>query len=96
MMYSFAGYHIWLVVRNTTTNETFKWSDARAYKEYCRTLIDNPDAVDKETKTRPPITPDMHEWASKKLHNTYNKGVLANFFEVLCPGSFYRRARKRM
>eukprot|EP00741_Cyanophora_paradoxa_P008685 tig00001368_g8408.t1 len=26
----FAGYHFWLVARNTTTNESFKWRDLRA------------------------------------------------------------------
>lgn len=94
-MYMFACYHVWLVIRNTTTNETFKWSDAKAYKEYCRSLIENPDAVDNETKTRPVITQEMREWSKLRLHNSYNRGVFANFFEVFLPELFYRNARKR-
>lgn len=94
-MYSFAGYHVWLVMRNTTTNETFKWSDAKEYRDYCQQLIDNPEAVDLATKKRPEITPLMHEWSKKQLGNIYHRGILANFFEVCCPGWFYRRAMKK-
>ena len=29
MMFGFFGYHAWLVSRNITSNESFKWSDAK-------------------------------------------------------------------
>lgn len=30
---AFTGYHLWLLVANTTTNETFKWKDAEWHRE---------------------------------------------------------------
>jgi len=34
VLYLFAGYHMWLVYCNTTTNETFKRSDYKEYVEF--------------------------------------------------------------
>ena len=37
VLYGFAGYHIWLVTQNTTTNETYKWTDYVRYIKFYRT-----------------------------------------------------------
>src|SRR6185437_3637493 len=94
MMFSFAGYHLWLVARNTTTNETFKWSDARAFQEYCRQVIDNPDLVDKKTRKRPEITKEVREWSKIKIFNVYNRGWRLNFQEVFFPHSWHLKDKK--
>lgn len=94
-MWIFAGYHLWLVSRNTTTSETFKWGDAKEYIEYCRALIDNPNLVDKRTGIRPEVTKDMKAWAKRgPLVNIYNRGLRENFKEVLFPHSWHKKKQK--
>jgi len=34
VLYGFLGYHCYLICRNTTTNETYKWGDYARYVEY--------------------------------------------------------------
>ncbi len=34
VLYGFLGYHLWLISRNTTTNETYKWTDYVRYVYY--------------------------------------------------------------
>ncbi len=36
VLYGFAGYHIWLIKRNTTTNESYKWTDYVRYINFYR------------------------------------------------------------
>jgi hypothetical protein len=79
MMLAFGLYHIRLIWRNTTTNETFKWRDIHAYQIKCRKILNsNPlDPAD--------VTLEVKYWANRNLTNVYNRGLMANFAEALCP-----------
>jgi len=39
VLHCFAGYHLWLVIRNTTTSETFKWNDLQEDINFARTVL---------------------------------------------------------
>ena len=86
MMFFFLSYHLYLVVRNTTTNETFKWKDARAFQRDCQKTLSDPKYTTRSGK-RLDITPAVEQWATRKLTNTYNRGFKKNFSEVLFPDS---------
>eukprot|EP00295_Goniomonas_pacifica_P016746 CAMPEP_0175851068 /NCGR_PEP_ID=MMETSP0107_2-20121207/25450_1 /TAXON_ID=195067 ORGANISM="Goniomonas pacifica, Strain CCMP1869" /NCGR_SAMPLE_ID=MMETSP0107_2 /ASSEMBLY_ACC=CAM_ASM_000203 /LENGTH=172 /DNA_ID=CAMNT_0017166447 /DNA_START=288 /DNA_END=806 /DNA_ORIENTATION=+ len=40
VLYAFLGYHLWLVFRNTTTNETFKWRELGRRQQKLRKRIE--------------------------------------------------------
>eukprot|EP01087_Luapelamoeba_hula_P014277 TRINITY_DN4162_c0_g3_i1.p1 TRINITY_DN4162_c0_g3~~TRINITY_DN4162_c0_g3_i1.p1 ORF type:complete len:273 (-),score=100.06 TRINITY_DN4162_c0_g3_i1:42-860(-) len=39
VLYCFAGYHVYLVVKNTTTSETFKWADLHGDISYAKDAL---------------------------------------------------------
>lgn len=47
VLYCFLGYHLMLIARNTTTNETFKWSDYMRYVKYYRFKLKQKEAEDR-------------------------------------------------
>lgn len=93
---SFLCYHITLVWRNKTTNETNKWE---SLKHAC-------DQVKKSSKHETLLKlfqKDNEKDPTVKIPkfgkddfpiNIYNNGVLKNFSEVIWPNSFVRKSLK--
>lgn len=83
VVYGFLGYHLWLVARGTTTNETFKWSAVnRARQQFL--------AQQERKKQNSSLTMDVDDEDApfvqgRPLVNIYNRGVLMNFYEVFFP-----------
>jgi palmitoyltransferase len=91
VVYGFLGYHLWLICRGTTTNETFKWS--AVHRDRNAFLAQQ---AKKQRTTSIPL--DEFEDAStapyvrgKPLVNIYNRGILKNFFEVFFPLSTHTK-----
>jgi len=85
----FAGYHCSLIARNTTTNETFKWSNLR---RHLRIMKQNEIQQQRSTSTTESSQQDSTHNTSpcpdiKHLENIYNRGIIANFKEVLFQGT---------
>jgi len=72
LLFAFLSYHCYLVARNVTTNETYKWDAVRASvkeaKEASTAVGEN----------------EVVEW-DKVLRNKYDVGILKNVLEVLRP-----------
>jgi hypothetical protein len=99
VMYAFFGYHFYLVVKNTTTNESYKWEDyARACAAHKRESEEKKPKNDEKNqgkmKQRKPKKkeeeqeekPPTYKLDSKGrivLKNIYNNGFVENFKEVL-------------
>jgi hypothetical protein len=49
VLYAFWAYHFYLIVHNTTTNETYKWGD---YARYVKYYVDNQKELE-EKKDQP-------------------------------------------
>jgi len=115
VMFCFLGYHMWLVSRNTTTNETYKWQDYVRYVYfYLRKKKEFEEPKEKEAEVKQKskkngdsetrnrkgakkevaladITVPQYKLDSKGkviVKNTYDKGVIMNFYEVLSPPSY--------
>lgn len=69
MLYGFLAYHLWLIYRNTTTNETIKWGS----------IYDQIKMIQKNKQSK------SQGIALKNICNIYNKGLIVNFTEVLFP-----------
>ncbi|KAJ6826303.1 putative protein S-acyltransferase 17 isoform X2 [Iris pallida] len=108
LLFGFFGYHAHLCLTNTTTNETFKWqeyiswktkvNEARASSAALKASIHamNGEGKAPESKCRSFFrkSPLQNEQPVIK-NNIYDKGVLSNVFEIVCPlserRSFFRR-----
>jgi hypothetical protein len=77
VLFAFFSYHVFLVITNTTTNETFKWKELKwALKELEHQRATAHQAV--QGRNMPAV-------ALKKIKNIYNRGFVNNFKEVLFP-----------
>jgi len=94
VLYLFAGYHMWLVFRNTTTNETFKRSD---YQQYVEFFLKKKKEIELkkeqgETKDLEELPPEPKHDLNKKgkvvIKNIYDKGLFRNYWEIISPPSF--------
>lgn len=79
-VFAFFAYHCYLIFKNTTTNETFKWTSTRKFHHH---LQSQEDAQ---------LDEDLIRFRDRKLVNIYNKGCFYNFLEVLCPTYFGQRS----
>lgn len=85
VVYGFLGYHLYLICRGTTTNETFKWSSVNDERKQFLAL-----QAKKRRTTSIPIEEFEDESKApfvqgKPLVNIYNRGILMNFYEVFFP-----------
>eukprot|EP01129_Flabellula_baltica_P001010 TRINITY_DN10931_c0_g1_i1.p1 TRINITY_DN10931_c0_g1~~TRINITY_DN10931_c0_g1_i1.p1 ORF type:complete len:383 (+),score=43.55 TRINITY_DN10931_c0_g1_i1:29-1177(+) len=105
VLFLFLAYHIYLVINNTTTVETFKWSDLhdafRRYKsERIKVVIPdigyptNKKQQKSSNKSKPKNQPKNTDSSENTIEifiqkedvqNTYNKGMIENFKEILPP-----------
>ena len=72
----FWSYHMYLVLRNKTTNEGFKWSDL---KEDLKAKKREEEGLQPRARVKVTMPP-----------NLYDRGVLRNIAEVLVPLSSRR------
>lgn len=86
VVYGFLGYHLYLIARGTTTNETFKWSDFDSEQKQLRKLQSkrsknssvSADDFEDELADMPLVKP-------KAIKNIYHRGIIQNFKEVFFP-----------
>eukprot|EP01125_Pyxidicula_operculata_P022886 TRINITY_DN9659_c0_g1_i1.p2 TRINITY_DN9659_c0_g1~~TRINITY_DN9659_c0_g1_i1.p2 ORF type:complete len:294 (+),score=17.63 TRINITY_DN9659_c0_g1_i1:1498-2379(+) len=92
VLYIFFLYNCYLVSRNYTTNESFKWDDVKEvvkYNEKQRILKEkNPDMPPN------PKAPRVPPFTEKDLTNTYNNGITNNFYEVFFYDKWKGTAKK--
>ncbi|KAJ4460241.1 putative palmitoyltransferase swf1 [Paratrimastix pyriformis] len=86
VLVGFFAYHLYLTARNTTTNETFKLSDGEEEKEFAKRIAlgkfpKNFDLskISSSGKAR------LRQALAEPVMNIYDRGVLANFWEMLHP-----------
>jgi len=99
MILSFLLYHISLVLRNKTTNETFKWEDVLAacalHEERTGKSIGQTERERAEEDAKNGTANDDTElpaFNEKGLPiNIYNRGAAANLLEVFAPHTFQRK-----
>eukprot|EP01112_Ceratiomyxa_fruticulosa_P014454 TRINITY_DN4139_c0_g1_i2.p1 TRINITY_DN4139_c0_g1~~TRINITY_DN4139_c0_g1_i2.p1 ORF type:complete len:397 (+),score=59.18 TRINITY_DN4139_c0_g1_i2:68-1192(+) len=100
-IFAFLSYHVYLVVRNTTTNETFKrkelsravriaQNNKRKGKPQERTQSDKTQskeakADDSKEKTYTIADDVLMSLDPNNLPNHYNKGIIGNFYEAIYP-----------
>ncbi len=95
VMFAFLGYHLFLVARNTTTNETYKRDDyVRAVRAYLRKV----DELKAESKNTLKESDQQLVKRNKKNQNAKNqqesldeREVAALFARQLGPQPFYER-----
>lgn len=83
VVYGFLGYHLYLIYKGTTTNETFKWGDVnRARKQF----LVNQERKQKNSSLIMDIAEDEAPFVQgKPLVNIYNRGFFMNLYEVFFP-----------
>lgn len=93
MVFGFFIFHLSLVYRNKTTNESFKWETLRSV---CRDLIKEGHGSNvREVLLRDKGAHHMPKLGSDGFPvNIYNRGVLSNFAEVLFPRIFARHRNR--
>jgi len=103
VVFCFWAYHMSLIVRNLTTNEAGKWSSvAGFYKRRAKDLLKSkkegtepppiPGPEEEAELLNPETAPALAErkygqFPAKRPPNIYNRGIFANFREVLSPPS---------
>jgi len=108
VLYAFWAYHFYLIVQNTTTNETYKWGDYAKYVKYY--LENHKEELNKEQPIKvkktgkkgrsdtdeemPPPKFKVNAKGRYIFKNTYDKGFLGNVWELLSPPS-YRSGKKK-
>jgi hypothetical protein len=98
VLFFFAGYHIFLIKRNETTNETYKRKDYRRYvNHYLKAKREAEQSKEGNQKSKPkkeelpePIF-KLDKNGKVVIENIYNKGFLSNLKEVLNPPSYRSR-----
>jgi len=85
VVYAFLAYHLYLIFRGTTTNETFKWSDV--HRERNQFLQQQEK---RKNTTSIPIEEFEDEVNApyvkgRPIVNIYNRGFAMNLFEVFFP-----------
>lgn len=92
-------YHLLLASTNVTTNETFKWQEIRRNLKQIQKKIEKGEKiVTPESQTDKSSAPDPHKLRQQQnlvrlvkedqtVFNSYNRGVLANLWEVVYPPS---------
>ncbi len=93
MVGAFLGYHLSLVVRNKTTNESSKWDDVHSF---CNTIAREENGKSFQEK----LLEEEREFGADEVGdhpmflpdgspaNIYNRGIWRNFAEVFAPRSF--------
>lgn len=103
LLIGFFVYHLFLVMTNTTTNETFKWE---SYKRSKHGALRDKNVNDLETKNNQTVeaVPSGENTAKKRFillcnlpksftkrierKNAYDKGIFHNIYEVFFPRTF--------
>ena len=75
LLLSFTGYHLYLIARGTTTNETFRWDDVRAYLKQGHTLL--LPASSPAARGLPPAEPAPVQAAPAPATNRKGRGMAA-------------------
>ncbi|XP_002964637.2 probable protein S-acyltransferase 17 [Selaginella moellendorffii] len=85
LLASFLVYHLYLIARNTTTNEVYKW------EAYTRWYTDANGKSEDPGKTSKSLWNGCGFWSARRksdpdrAENIYNSGMARNFGEVLFP-----------
>lgn len=87
VLYLFFFYHLYLIYRNTTTNETYKWKDYKRKIEFIRHLRSIPNKDPAVEAKIPKEYADLPDIDPKTLKNIYDKGFPKNLWSVIYPPS---------
>jgi palmitoyltransferase ZDHHC4 len=82
VLFTFLGYHMWLIKENTTTNETFKWKDLKYELKLQDQFVKRSEAEGRRVDPK-----QLRPFSLKDVKNIYDRGWRANFREALFPGS---------
>jgi palmitoyltransferase ZDHHC4 len=101
VLYLFWGYHVYLIYRNTTTNETYKWKDFKRKVLFVQRIKqarakENIMMGDKD-KVPSQIPKEYEALANvdvKNVKNMYDKGLVSNMWGVVFPPTSITRERR--
>eukprot|EP00770_Monocercomonoides_exilis_P006052 MONOS_6022.1-p1 / transcript=MONOS_6022.1 / gene=MONOS_6022 / organism=Monocercomonoides_exilis_PA203 / gene_product=DHHC-type zinc finger family protein isoform 2 / transcript_product=DHHC-type zinc finger family protein isoform 2 / location=Mono_scaffold00184:24163-26594(+) / protein_length=477 / sequence_SO=supercontig / SO=protein_coding / is_pseudo=false len=86
VLFSFFAYHVYLASVNTTTIETFKWDKLKKNRSDASKIVDGKGFI---RDVPPRYKEDLADDMKVPLKNRYNRGILANWWEVIYP--LYKR-----